>query len=155
MNDAAVTYQAFTSVSRVMTDIFHWPPLKLMRPFIDWNIAVEVYCWQKQEILNGVEPIAGSLKGGWVVCSWTERVGREDSIVCYPVATANVMAATDTITDTPVFSVPATQMGLLSRRWSNNENNVLRNVRGCFGRYLPCRSRTGTAGRKRWEGNGA
>ena len=34
-------------------------------PFVDLNIAAEVGSWQKQETRKGIDPIAGTLDGGW------------------------------------------------------------------------------------------
>ena len=78
------------------------------------NITAEAYCWQKQETHKGLEPIAGSMIGGWGFHYWSERIGGPDSsayqMVCYSAETASVMVADGSITNHPVFSVTGTQL---------------------------------------------
>lgn len=64
-------------VPGVTTGIFHWPTLSLSWPFIDFNITAEEGIWQKQETHKGVEPIAGTLRGGWGFNCWYETAGGE------------------------------------------------------------------------------
>ena len=74
------------------------------------NITAEAYCWQKQETHKGLEPVAGSLAGGWGFHCWVENVNGQDEVVHYSAAEAATMVADGSITNHPVFSVVGTQL---------------------------------------------
>ena len=74
------------------------------------NITAESRCWQKQETHKGIEPVAGSLAGGWGFHCWVENVNGQDEVVHYSAADANAMAADGSITNHPVFSVVGTPL---------------------------------------------
>ena len=62
-------------------------------PFVDLNITAEVGSWQKQETRKGIDPIAGTLDGGWGFYCWSESVGGETVTRSYSATEANAMVA--------------------------------------------------------------
>ena len=84
--------------------LFHWPTLSWTWPFVNLNITEEAHSWQKQETRKGVDPVAGTLKGGWGFHCWYETVGGEPVQEYYSASQANAMAADCSITNSPVFS---------------------------------------------------
>ena len=98
------------TVPGVTTGIFHWPTLSLSWSFIDFNITAEEGSWQKQETHKGVEPIAGTLLGGWGFNCWYEIVGGEPVQMYYTATQANAMVANGSITNSPVFSYGGTPL---------------------------------------------
>ena len=88
--------------------MFHWPTLSWSWPFINLSITEEVHSWQKQETRKGIDPIAGTLKGGWGFHCWYETVGGEPVQEFYSATQANVMTANGSITNNPVFSYGGT-----------------------------------------------
>ena len=73
-------------------------------PFIDLNITAEVGSWQKQETRKGIDPIAGTLDGGWGFYCWPESVGGETVTRSYSATEANAMIADGSVTNNPVFN---------------------------------------------------
>ena len=68
----------------------------------------------KQETHKGLEPVAGSLAGGWGFDTWTQHTGPNPTdvqIVYYSAAAANAMVADGSITNNPVFKTAGTQLG--------------------------------------------
>ena len=78
------------------------------------NITAESRCWQKQETHKGIEPVAGSLAGGWGFHCWKVPTGLPEPcayrMVRYSAAEAATMVANGSITNHPVFSVTGTQL---------------------------------------------
>lgn len=107
------------TVPGVTTGLFHWPTLSWSWPFIDFNITAEEGSWQKQETHKGVEPIAGTLRGGWGFDCWYENVGGEPVQMYYTAAQANAMAANGSITNSPVFSYGGTPMNNRNASWDD------------------------------------
>lgn len=103
----------------VITGLFHWPTLSWSWPFMDFNITAEEGSWQKQETHKGVEPIAGTLRGGWGFDCWCENVGGEPVQMYYTAAQANAMAANGSITNSPVFSHGGTPMNNRNASWDD------------------------------------
>ena len=62
---------------------------------------------QKQETHKGVEPVAGTLGGGWGFHLWIDNNGDPHY---YTAAAAAAMVADGSITNNPVFSASGTQM---------------------------------------------
>ena len=90
--------------------MFHWPTLSWTWPFINLNMTEEAHSWQKQETRKGIDPIAGTLKGGWGFHCWYETVGGEPVQEYYTATQANAMAADGSITNSPVFSYGGTPL---------------------------------------------
>ena len=99
--------------------LFHWTTLSWTWPFISLNITEELYSWQKQETHKGIDPIAGTLKGGWGFNCWYETVGGEPVQEYYSAAQANAMAANGSVTNSPIFSHGGTPLN--SRSASQDE----------------------------------
>ena len=93
------------------------------------NITAEAYCWQKQETHKGIEPVAGSLKGGWGFYYWKEMAYGQSYYVKYSAATAGDMVADGSITNNPVFYCPGTQM--------DNRNASQDNIWRALAEYVP------------------
>lgn len=117
------------TVPGVTTGIFHWPTLSLSWPFIDFNITAEEGSWQKQETHKGVEPIAGTLLGGWGFNCWYETVGGEPVQMYYTATQANAMVANGSITNSPVFSYGGTPL--------NNRNASQDDIWLSLAKYVP------------------
>ena len=117
------------TVPDVTTGLFHWPTLSWSWPFIDFNITAEEGSWQKQETHKGVEPIAGTLRGGWGFNCWYETVGGEPVQMYYTAAQANAMAANGSITNSPVFSYGGTPL--------NNRNASQDDIWLSLAKYVP------------------
>jgi hypothetical protein len=93
------------------------------------NITEEAYCWQKQETHKGIDPIAGTLDGGWGFRCWEETNGGETEIVSYSAAEANSMVANGSVTNNPVFSVVGTQL--------NNRNATQDDIWLSLAKHVP------------------
>ncbi len=133
------------SIPSVLTGVFHWPTLHWTWPFIDLNITAEAYCWQKQETHKGVEPIAGTLSGGWGFYWWMESSCGEEYPVYYSAATTSVMVANGSITNNPVFYYPGTQM--------NNRNATQDDIWFALAEYVPAVS-SPVGGNRIWSETG-
>lgn len=117
------------TVPGVTTGVFHWPTLSWSWPFIDFNITAEEGSWQKQETHKGVEPIAGTLLGGWGFDCWYETVGGEPVQMYYTATQANAMVANGSITNSPVFSYGGTPL--------NNRNASQDDIWLSLTKYVP------------------
>lgn len=117
------------AVPGITTGLFHWPTLSLSWPFIDFNITAEEGSWQKQETHKGVEPIAGTLRGGWGFNCWYETVGGEPVQMYYTAAQANAMVENGSITNSPVFSYGGTPL--------NNRNASQDDIWLSLAKYVP------------------
>ena len=93
------------------------------------QVKTEAYCWQKQETHKGIEPVAGSLKGGWGFYYWKEMAYGQSYYVKYSAATAGDMVADGSITNNPVFYCPGTQM--------DNRNASQDNIWRALAEYVP------------------
>ena len=82
-----------------------------------------------QETHKGVEPIAGTLLGGWGFNCWYETVGGEPVQMYYMAAQANAMVANGSITNSPVFSYGGTPL--------NNRNASQDDVWLSLANYVP------------------
>ena len=98
-------------------------------PFINLNITEEAYCWQKQETHKGVDPVAGTLGGGWGFRCWEETNGDVTEIVSSSAAEANSMVANGSVTNNPVFSVVGTQL--------NNRNATQDDIWLSLAKHVP------------------
>ena len=117
------------TVPALLTGVFHWPTLHLAWPFIELNITAEAHCWQKQETHKGVEPIAGTLCGGWGFYIWEEEVDGQYRLVKHSYLSASYMVADETITNNPVFYYPGTQM--------DNQNASQDDIWLALAKYVP------------------
>ena len=117
------------SVPGVATGVFHWPTLSLSWPFIEWNITTEANSWQKQETHKGVEPIAGTLYGGWGFYCWQENVGGEPLTRYYSATEANAIVASGAVTNRPIFSCSGTSL--------NNRNASQDDIWLSLAKYVP------------------
>ncbi len=133
------------TVPGVTTGIFHWPTLSLSWPFIDFNITAEEGSWQKQETHKGVEPIAGTLLGGWGFNCWYEIVGGEPVQMYYTATQANTMVANGSITNSPVFSYGGTPL--------NNRNASQDDIWLSLAKYVPAVS-SPVGGKRVWTTTG-
>ncbi|MBQ3343566.1 MAG: alpha/beta hydrolase, partial [Kiritimatiellae bacterium] len=109
--------------------LFHWPTLSWTWPFVNLNITEEAHSWQKQETRKGIDPMAGTFKGGWGFHCWYETVGGEPVQEYYTAAQANAMAADCSITNSPVFSCGGTSL--------NNRNASQDDVWLSLAKYVP------------------
>ena len=109
--------------------LFHWPTLSWTWPFVNLNITEEAYSWQKQETRKGIDPMAGTFKGGWGFHCWYETVGGEPVQEYYTAAQANAMAADCSITNSPVFSCGGTSL--------NNRNASQDDIWMSLAKYVP------------------
>ena len=60
-------FEEMPSTPSVLSGVFHWPTLQPSWPFVDLSsmFTPSVNPWQKQEVLKGVDSVAGTLAGGW------------------------------------------------------------------------------------------
>ena len=117
------------TVPALLTGAFHWNILGLTWPFVDLNITAEAHCWQKQETHKGVEPIAGTLCGGWGFYIWEEEVDGQYRLEKHSYLSASYMVADGTITNNPVFYYPGTQM--------DNQNASQDDIWLALAKYVP------------------
>jgi hypothetical protein len=117
------------TVPALLTGVFHWNVLGLTWPFVDLSITAEAHCWQKQETHKGVEPIAGTLCGGWGFYVWEEEVDEQYRLVKHSYLSASYMVADGTITNNPVFYYPGTQM--------DNKNASQDDIWIALAKYVP------------------
>ena len=99
-----------SAVPDVAAGLFHWLTLSWSWPFIDLNITAEANSWQKQETLKGVDPIFGTLHGGWGFRCWEETTNGVTEFVSYSAAEANSLVESGAVITNPVFSVDGTQL---------------------------------------------
>ena len=93
------------------------------------SITAEVGSWQKQETRKGIDPIAGTLDGGWGFYCWPESVGGETVTRSYSATEANAMVASGAVTNRPVFSCSGTPL--------NNRNATQDDIRLSLAKYIP------------------
>ena len=107
------------STPSLLSGVFHWPTFQTSWPFVDLSSMVtpEVNPWQKQEVLKGVDNIAGTLAGGWgfhfvsnstsSVTIWRTYTSAEASaMVCDGSVVTNAVFARNALA---MFSPSATQ----------------------------------------------
>ena len=60
-------FEEMPSTPSLLDGVFHWPTLQTSWPFVDLSsmFTPDVNVWQKQEVLKGVDNVAGTLAGGW------------------------------------------------------------------------------------------
>ena len=91
----------------LLAGVFHWPTLSISWPFVNLSDVVTptVNVWQKQEVLKGVDGIAGTLRGGWGFHCWTYHPpGSEESVtIKYSASEAQSMIADGSIVTNTVF----------------------------------------------------
>jgi len=139
LNNAGTAYNYYSSGDLVFMEtetppgltagLFHWPTLSWTWPFVNLDITEEAYSWQKQETRKGIDPIAGTLHGGWGFHYWEETVEGETEIVSHSAAEANSMVANGSVTNDPVFSVVGTQL--------NNRNASQDDIWMSLAKYVP------------------
>ncbi len=117
------------TVPDIETGVFHWPTLSWDWLFINLNITEEALSWQKQETRKGIDPVAGTLAGGWGFYCWTETFAGAQSLEYYSAAAAGQMMDNGSITNRPVFSCLDTQM--------DNRNATRDDVWRALAKYVP------------------
>ena len=118
-----------STVPDVAAGLFHWPTLSWSWPFIDLNITAEANSWQKQETLKGVDPIFGTLHGGWGFSCWEETTNGVTEFVSYSAAEANSLVESGAVITNPVFSVNGTQL--------NNRNATQDDIYLSLAKHVP------------------
>ena len=139
LNNAGAAYNYYSSGDLVFMEtetppgvtagLFHWPTLSLTWPLISLNITEEAYSWQKQETHKGVDPLAGTLHGGWGFHCWEETVEGEPEFVMHSAAAANAMVEDGSVTNDPVFSIAGTQL--------NNRNATQDDIWLSLAKHVP------------------
>ena len=139
LGNAGVIYNYYSSgdpvfgesdtVPGVASGVFHWPTLSLSWPFVNLEVTAEAGSWQKQETRKGVDPVIGTLSGGWGFYCWPEIIGNESVTVKYTASQANAMVPNGTITNNPVFNCSGTPM--------NDSNATLDQVWLSLAKYVP------------------
>lgn len=92
-------------------------------------LTAEVGSWQKQETRKGIDPIAGTLDGGWGLYCWPESVGGETVMRSYSATQANAMVASGAVTNRPIFSCSGTPL--------NNRNATQDDIWLSLAKYVP------------------
>lgn len=111
------------------TGVFHWPTFRSEWDFVDFNVTFEAHCWQKQETHKGVEPIAGTIAGGWGFNCWTSLLPDVLQPAFYSADEANEAVASGAVTNKPVFHCGGTPMG--------NRNATSNDVYLSLAKYVP------------------
>ena len=93
------------------------------------RLPAEVGSWQKQETRKGIDPIAGTLDGGWGFYCWSESVGGETVTRSYSATEASAMVASGAVTNRPVFSCSGTPL--------NNRNATQDDIWLSLAKYVP------------------
>jgi hypothetical protein len=100
-------FDEMPSAPSLLSGIFHWPTLMQSWPFVDLSsiLTPEVNAWQKQEVLKGVDAIAGTLCGGWGFHCWSYNpLGSEESVtIKYSASEAQAMITDGSIVTNAVF----------------------------------------------------
>lgn len=92
-----------SEVPGLTTGVFHWPTLSSSWPFIDIDLSLGAYPWQKQEVFKGVN-IAGSLLAGWSFHCWVTNINNMLVWVKYSPVGANALIENGSIVNNPVFN---------------------------------------------------
>ncbi len=95
--------------------IFHWPTLGLSWcPIENINVTGEMYCWQKQETHKGLEPVAGSITGGWGFRWWISNMDWNGqgsvTLSCTTMDQSYDLVADGSVTNNPVFNPHGTAL---------------------------------------------
>ena len=93
------------------------------------RLPAEVGSWQKPETRKGIDPIAGTLDGGWGFYCWSESVGGETVTRSYSATEANAIVASGAVTNRPIFSSSGTPL--------NNRNASQDDVWLSLAKYVP------------------
>ena len=117
-------FEEMATTPSMLSGVFHWPTFQLSWPFVNLSsIATpEVSPWQKQEVLKGVDPTAGTITAGWGFHCWLQSTPAETQWVTYSAGDAALMVADGSIVTNSVFArnVPAMfnpQMSLDERHY--------------------------------------
>ncbi len=139
LENAAAVYNYYSSGDSIFlesdadpgltTGVFHWPTFSAEWDFVDFNVTFEAHCWQKQETHKGVEPIAGTIAGGWGFNCWTSLLPDVLQPAFYSADEANEAVASGAVTNKPVFRCDGTPMG--------NRNATSNDVYLALAKYVP------------------
>lgn len=82
-----------------------------------------------KKVPKGIDPIAGTLHGGWGFRYWEETVEGEIEIVSYSAAEANALVSSGMVTNNSVFSIEGTQL--------NNQNATQDDIWLSLAKHVP------------------
>ena len=105
-------FDEMPSTPSLLSGVFHWPTFQSSWPFVDLSSMVtpEVSPWQKQEVLKGVDNIAGTLAGGWGFHFVSNTTAYVTTWRTYTPAEASAMAEDGSIVTNAVFARNAPAM---------------------------------------------
>jgi hypothetical protein len=95
-------FEEASEVPGLVSGVFHWPTFSLSWPFINIDLTLDAYPWQKQEVFKGVNA-AGSLSAGWGFHCWSTNINSETVWMKHSAADANAMVADGSIVTNAVF----------------------------------------------------
>ncbi len=78
---------------------------------------------------KGIDPLVGTLHGGWGFHCWEETVEGEPEFVMHSAAAANAMVEDGSVTNDPVFSIAGTQL--------NNRNATQDDIWLSLAKHVP------------------
>jgi pimeloyl-ACP methyl ester carboxylesterase len=95
-------FEEASEVPGLVSGVFHWPTFSFNWPFINIDLTLDAYPWQKQEVFKGVNA-AGSLSAGWGFHCWSTNINSETVWMKHSAADANAMVADGSIVTNAVF----------------------------------------------------
>ena len=105
-------FEEMPSTPSALSGVFHWPTFQASWPFVDLSsmFTPSVNAWQKQEVLKGVENVAGTLAGGWGFHYVSNSTPTMTTWSTYTPEEASAMVEDGSIVTNAVFARNATAM---------------------------------------------
>ncbi|MBQ3342360.1 MAG: alpha/beta hydrolase, partial [Kiritimatiellae bacterium] len=105
-------FEEMPSTPSALSGVLHWPTFQSSWPFVDLSsmFTPSVNAWQKQEVLKGVDAVAGTLAGGWGFHVFQDGTQPDPSWRTYSEQEACLMVEDGSIVTNAVFARNATAM---------------------------------------------
>ena len=99
-------FEEMPTTPSLLSGVFHWPTFQASWPFVDLSSVVtpSVNAWQKQEVLKGVDNVAGTLAGGWGFHYVSNSTPSMTTWRIYTPEEANDMVENGTVVTNAVFA---------------------------------------------------
>ena len=105
-------FEEMSTTPSALSGVFHWPTFQTSWPFVDLSsmFTPSVNAWQKQEVLKGVDNVAGTLAGGWGFHYVSNAIPAVASWRIYTPEEAHTMVNDGSVVTNAVFARNATAM---------------------------------------------
>lgn len=105
-------FEEMPTTPSALSGVFHWPTFQTSWPYVDLSsmFTPSVNAWQKQEVLKGVDNVAGTLAGGWGFHYVSNSTPSMTTWRIYTPEEANDMVEAGTVVTNAVFARTASAM---------------------------------------------